>query len=92
MGCSRSSSYFLGGGGVVRIVIFGEEFDFDFAARAGYLREDEEEPMVQKMDWHTGPEYSSGWKKIKIKNIPTRSCFARSWMIQEMVLATTRSR
>ncbi|TGO26712.1 hypothetical protein BPAE_0054g00200 [Botrytis paeoniae] len=39
-------------------------------------------------DWHTGPEYASGWKAIQ--NILARPYFTRSWIIQEMVLSSNR--
>ncbi|KAM3086778.1 hypothetical protein ACMFMG_000901 [Clarireedia jacksonii] len=47
------------------------------------------ETDFEKIDWHTAPEDSSGWKAIK--NILTGSYFTRSWIIQEMVLASNRS-
>ncbi|KAF7893173.1 uncharacterized protein EAF02_000711 [Botrytis sinoallii] len=39
-------------------------------------------------DWHTGPEYISGWKAMQ--NILARPYFTRSCIIQEMVLSSNR--
>ncbi|QSZ35323.1 hypothetical protein DSL72_008192 [Monilinia vaccinii-corymbosi] len=66
----------------------GCEYDFETLG-ARYVKEGEKEPITQKIDWHSGSEYSSGWKAIK--NILTRSYFTRSWIIQEMVLSSNRS-
>jgi hypothetical protein len=44
---------------------------------------------VVKSEWHTGPEYSSGWKAIQ--NILSRPYFTRSWIIQEMLLSSSRT-
>ncbi|TGO43798.1 hypothetical protein BCON_0854g00010 [Botryotinia convoluta] len=41
-------------------------------------------------DWHTGPEYVSGWKAMQ--NIFARPYFTRSWIIQEMVLSSNQKK
>ncbi|TGO42436.1 hypothetical protein BHYA_0008g00260 [Botrytis hyacinthi] len=56
---------------------------------AQYLKEGEKDFIVQKIDWHTGPEHSSDWKAIK--KILNHSYFTRSWIIQELVLSSNRS-
>ncbi|TGO17155.1 hypothetical protein BTUL_0020g00410 [Botrytis tulipae] len=76
--------------GEFKEIITGKEMNVSFETMgAKYRKEDEKEPIVQRIDWHTGPEYSSGWKAIK--KILARSYFTRSWIIQEMVLSSNRS-
>ncbi|THV55879.1 hypothetical protein BGAL_0002g00340 [Botrytis galanthina] len=71
-------------------LITGKEMNLSFEILlTRYRKEREKEPIVQKIDWHTGPEYSSGWKAIK--KILARPYFIRSWIIQEIVLFSNRS-
>ncbi|TGO11396.1 hypothetical protein BTUL_0110g00070 [Botrytis tulipae] len=53
----------------------------------------EHEPLADfqkwvNCDWHTGPEYVSGWKAVQ--NILARPYFTRSWITQETVLSSNR--
>ncbi|KAM0151835.1 hypothetical protein ACHAQE_008340 [Botrytis cinerea] len=78
--------------GELRNIISGKGPDFTITTAAErYLKECKKQSFVQiqKIDWHAGPEYSSGWKAIK--EILTRSDFTRSWIIQEIVLSSNRS-
>ncbi|KAF7897291.1 hypothetical protein EAF00_005519 [Botryotinia globosa] len=68
--------------------IIGKEGAISFETIGANYR-NEKETIVQRIDWHTGPEYSSGWKAIK--KIVARPYFTRSWIIQKMVLSSNRS-
>ncbi|TGO43898.1 hypothetical protein BCON_0748g00010 [Botryotinia convoluta] len=76
--------------GELKEAIFGKTMDLSRETmEAKYFKEGEKKPIVLKIDWHTGPEYSSGWKAIK--KILARPYFTRSWIIQKIVLSSNRS-